>query len=353
MLASSIRFLELPPSEAAKESIASGKNGGRRARAVRHVRRIGKVADTAYYSTRRVAAGEVFVRFKRLELRWSSARCGEEVEALDLCSLPAVAVGRALLIVAEITGGMAELDALYGGRRLRAEQRQPADEMRDEMSDVLDFARAWLKDHTGEAHALPRDVNTAVPGLTADELLAIIRPLYPRAQTLSKNSKIVGLMGNAIRRVPNPEYSDRFSADQRAASEYLFDRADALIYAAKEWGGYECCLQATLAGNELGRLRDPRFVLPALDSEDFNARLATVACLAFLGLESCEGRLRALVFDDPDPGVRQSALWAYGFAGATDAHDLLVNRRKDDKDRRVRAFARDVLQASKDSWWSL
>jgi hypothetical protein len=124
---------------------------------------------------------------------------------------------------------------------------------------------------------------------------------------------LLGLMGDAIRRVPNPEYSGRFSADQHAASEYLFDHADALIYAAKEWGGYECCLQATLAGKELGRLGDARFVLRALDSEDFNARLAAVACLAFLGAESCEGPLRSLVFDDP---VRASGSRPCGLTGS-------------------------------------
>lgn len=340
-------------SEAAKETIAAGKNGGRRGRMAQRIRRVGKVADMAYYSARGAAEGEAFIKFKRLELWWSAARAGEEIEALDLCSLPGVAVGRALLIIAEITEGMTELEPLHGGRRLQAEQRQRADEMRAEMSEALDLARAWLKDHAWGARALPRDVNTAVPGLTADELLEIIRPLYPTARTLSNSSKLVGLKGHAIRRIPNPDYSGRFPADQRAASEYLFDRADALIYTAKEWGGYECCLQATLAGNELGRLRDRRFVLPALDGEDFNSRLAAVACLAFLGLESCEGCLRRLVFDDPDPGVRQSALWAYGFAGGADARELLVSRSKDDKDRRVRTFARDVLNAGLDSWWSL
>ncbi|HEY9283542.1 MAG TPA: hypothetical protein VIP46_08815 [Pyrinomonadaceae bacterium] len=39
---------------------------------------------------------------------------------------------------------------------------------------------------------------------------------------------------------------------------------------------------AALAGDELGRLRGARFVFPALDGEDFNARPAAVARPAFL-----------------------------------------------------------------------
>lgn len=110
---------------------------------------------------------------------------------------------------------------------------------------------------------------------------------------------------------------------------------------------------AALAGDEFGRLRGARLVFPALDGEDFNARPAAVARPAFLESEPREGRLRGLVFDDPDPGVRQSALRAYGFTGAAEARELLASRGKGDKDRRVRTFARNVLRVSKDSWWLL
>lgn len=168
-----------------------------------------------------------------------------------------------------------------------------------------------------------------------------------------KRTRLLGLMGDAVRRVPNPDYVNRFSPNQRAASEYIFDRTDALIYAAKQWGGHECCLQATLAGNELGHLRDSRFVLPALDNEHFSTRLAAVACLAFLWSDIGKERLRSVMVNDPDLGVRQSALWAYGFTGAADAQEMLASRSKEDTDVRVRAFAHDLLQVSQDSWWLL
>jgi hypothetical protein len=51
---------------------------------------------------------------------------------------------------------------------------------------------------------------------------------------------------------------------------YLFDQTDAFIYAARKWGGKECCFQAMLAGNNLGLLRDLNFILPGLSAKDFN-----------------------------------------------------------------------------------
>jgi hypothetical protein len=339
-------------SDAAKERITSGENCGRRSRVAQHVYRIGNVADVSYYSTGRTPEAEAFIKIKRLEHRWSVMRVDEELGTLRLCSLPTAAIGRAILALADTDDLMCDLSSLRGGGHLRGEQRQTADELFNSMTEAADFAREWLKDHVTDDRLLPESVNRDVPGWTVDELLEVIKPLYPRSQTLSKNSQLLGLMGDVIRRVPNPEYVNRFSSNQRMASEYLFDRTDALIYAAKEWGGYECCLQATLAGNELGHLRDTRFVFPALDAKDFSARLAAVACLAFLQSEAGDERLRDVAVNDSDPGVRQSALWAYGFVGEKGAQALLESRSRHDADPRVRSFAQQILRNSEESWWA-
>lgn len=338
--------------DAAKERICSGKGGGRRKRVAQRVHRVGKVSDVSYYSTSRTPEAETFIGFKRLELRWSAMRVEEEVEALRFCSLPTAAIGRAMLALAETTDAMNDLNDLRCGGSLRGEQRRAAEKLLGSMEKVAGVARSWLEDHASNDSLLLESVNRDVPGWTIDDLLEVIGPLYPRARTIKKSSHILGLMGDTIRRFPNPEYVNRFSLNQRVASEYLFDRTDALLYAAKEWGGHECCLQATLARNELGHLRDPRFVLPAADSEDFNTRLSAVACLAFLRCEAGNERLLSILANDPDPGVRQSALWAYGFSGAADAQEILASRSKEDADVRVRAFAHELLRVSQDSWWS-
>lgn len=339
-------------SDAAKEHVGVHK-GVRNKRATQHVHRIGKIADTAYYATTKSPEAAAFVEFGRLELHWSGMRVSEQLETLAIISLPTVAVGRVMLASTEIAAVVRDLDQLRTEGLLHGAQRQRAAELSEHITEVDDAVRRWLDEHGAVGGNLPKSVATDVPTWTANELLEVIRPLYPRSQKLQRGSKLLPLLGDAIRRVRNPRYANRFSTDSRIASEYLFDRTDALIYAAKEWSGHECGLQATLAGNELGRLRDVRFVLPALDSKDFNVRLSVVSCLAFLSSDVGNNRLREVATNDPDPGVRQSALWAYGFAGATDVRELLDTRSKNDQDIRVRDFAREVLLNTQDSWWAM
>jgi hypothetical protein len=109
-------------------------------------------------------------------------------------------------------------------------------------------------------------------------------------------------------------------------------------------------LQAMLAGHELGRLRDPRFVFPALREKNFEIRLAAVACLAFLWSDEGNKRLRRVAVNDEDAGVRQSALWAYCFAGGKSAREMLSERAKNDRDAIVRAFARGLLETELGSY---
>jgi hypothetical protein len=148
-------------------------------------------------------------------------------------------------------------------------------------------------------------------------------------------------------------YESRFAKDTRVAAEFLHDRTDALLHIAKKWGGPECALQATLAANELGLLRDPRFIFPGLEAKSFEIRLAAIACLAFLWSDDGNERLRLAAMNDPDAGVRQSALWAYGFAGGEDAQELLRERCCNDANVHVRTFAEKAMQLDERGWWGL
>ncbi|HMF56418.1 MAG TPA: hypothetical protein VK619_08750 [Pyrinomonadaceae bacterium] len=60
-----------------------------------------------------------------------------------------------------------------------------------------------------------------------------------------------------------------------------------------------------------------------------------------------------MVNDDPDPGVRQSALWAYDFAGGEGAREMLVNKSQNDPNYRTRGFAKQELEADDGSWWKM
>src|SRR5690606_6126412 len=108
-------------------------------------------------------------------------------------------------------------------------------------------------------------------------------PRYPLACEGLTPARLVPLLDRQIRRIPNPHFKWRFSTDDSAATEYLFDAVSALSYAAFRWGDEDERYYANLAATTLGYLRDHRFVTPVLDCERFEERLIAVACLAFLG----------------------------------------------------------------------
>jgi hypothetical protein len=66
--------------------------------------------------------------------------------------------------------------------------------------------------------------------------------------------------------------------------------------------------------------------------------------------------LRRVVLNDSEPGLRQSALWAYGFAGGEGAEELLRQRAEADQDERTRDFFREAvacLMANNGLWWKV
>jgi hypothetical protein len=190
------------------------------------------------------------------------------------------------------------------------------------------------------------EIGSEVPGWTAAELLPIISPLYPAARNIDRTAQLIPLLEKSIRRVPNPTYENRFASEARAAAEFLFDRTDALLYMALTFGGRECRLQARFARNELGLLRDPRFIFPALVSSDFHRRLIGISCLAFLWSDEGNIKLKRITVEDPDPGVRQSALWAYWFSSNDDGWEMIKRRAQDDPDEIIRSFAQKIILES-------
>jgi len=331
-------------SEAARETLGV-KGSPRRQRVGRRVFRAGSVRDTSYYfnDAGRLAAATSYVNLRRLEQTWSESGIAEDLEGIKLCSLPAVAAGRAMSAVIETGRILKEIDEEIESKRLGGSVMEEALAFRHQVSSILDCAKEKLAFYETADLNLPAEVRPEVPGWTAAELLPIISPLYPAARRLDRTSQLIPLLEGYVRRLPNPEYKNRFVTDPRAAAEHIYDRTDALLYMAITFGGSECRLQARLARNELGLLRDPRFVLPTLRSNDFHDRLVGVSCLAFLWSNERNEHLRRLAAEDPDQGVRQSALWAYCFTGAKDWRGLLRGRAKADPDEAVRYFASNML----------
>lgn len=257
------------------------------------------------------------------------------------------------MIAADAQDVLQGLDQLLNDNCGDVTTRQDAEELRERVDRTLNRTREWLTSQDAKGLNLPSEVSKDIAAWTAEELLPVIMPLYPLAQDITDTNQLIRLLYGEIRRVSNLKFQNRFVKDSHLAAEFLFDRADALLYAAKKWGGHECYLQAMLAGSQLGWLRDERFVFPALELPNYESRLTAVACLAFLQSEDGNKRLRQVAVADNNPAVREAALWACGFASVEEIKELLRSRSKDDPNERVRNFAITALEQVEISWWAM
>jgi hypothetical protein len=310
--------------DVAKETVDHG--GERRARRHQRIVRLGRVEGKTYYSARADEEAVAHVRAREFEARWKRLDAPARVAGITDCILPTVAAGRVMLLQKELGVLREELAEIDMTGDLHSADRDLLHRLA-EAADNTNERLARMMAELGDVAADLPDVRDDTPGLTPRELQELLEPLYPRAAEVDDPTKLVPLLEGAIRRIPNPEYESRWSQDHHKACEYLFDRTDALLEAAKRWGGHQCRLHAMMAQGELGRLQDPCFLLPALQEADYQRRLRGVACLAFVPSEQGRRRLREVATEDADRGVRESSAWAYGFAGGGDGKTLTTSGR--------------------------
>jgi len=315
--------------------------------------RVGRVDGESYYYHLRdgLPDARFYVRFHQIKSRWLASCAEDQFDELEEGSFPSIAVGRALLISADTESTLTALTKLLESQQGDKETRAEAEEVLSSARNMNKRVREWLNSSSLERLECPKEVSTNVPTWTAGELLSVLKPLYPHAQKITDPNSLIRLLFGVVRRVPNPHFIYRFSKDPDAAAEFLFDRTDALLYAAKKWGGRECCLQAMMAGSQLGRLRDAKFIVPVLKRKAFEDQLIGVACLAFLQTPEAKKLLRNVAVRDKNPSVRQAALWACGFSSIEGLQGLISNRVKDETDVRVRDFAASALNADSTAWW--
>ena len=338
-------------SDVSKEKVADGK-GKRKQRIMRRVYRIGSVENVTYYHCAEgLTEAHAYVELRRIESRWLAVQAEEQLKELKDCLIPSLIVGRTRLINIEAQIFCQTLDSLLSQQMDNITRREIKD-LLDSIRSVVNEAHNWIASIRFPP-PLPESISTNTPGWTVEELFSFIAPFHPKFQKYKDHNDINNLFHKKIRRIPNPSFKHRFSKEPRGGSEFLYDRTDALFYAAKRWGGYECRFQAKTARDELGWLRDVRYVLPALEAKDTRVRLAGVACLAFLWSAEGNDYLRQIAAKDSEPGVRQSALWAYGFAGGIDIQELLRERSSNDSNAYVRAFANKAMRLEEREWWAL
>lgn len=281
--------------------------GNRRPRRDQRVWKVGKIEGDAQYCVVSPDIGRAYVAYRNLRSQWDDLEAERRLQSLEQCRLEAVAVGRALLLheqcfdLLEDVRSVAEKAELPENWEL---QRQQLVEEIDSTVDKIERRLAGLDTSHG-----PDEVKQPSGGWTAEELLEVLRPVYPAAEDASP-SDLIKLTAGRIRRVENPEFSSRRSGEHRTASEYLFDRTDALLTAALAWGGTEARVQATVARDELGCLRDPRWVVPGLEDSNPAVRFTAVACLAFLPEDGVKAPIQSYLNTEADPELQAAAHWA-------------------------------------------
>lgn len=129
-----------------------------------------------------------------------------------------------------------DLEEILADNQMDGATRSEAHTLQEHIKEIAEMTHHWLDSCGVGDSCIPNEIDTSVQGLTSEQLLKILKPLYPQAEKITEPTKLVTLMHGSNRRVPNPAFVSRFAKDQRVAAEFLYDRADTLIYAAKQWG---------------------------------------------------------------------------------------------------------------------
>ncbi len=310
------------------------------------IARVGSVGNRAYYVPSHAPRkqSEAYINFQKIKRDWKNFKKTENISLIENCRLSPVRTGRARLFLQEVRSFIKRLTRIENTPAVTKEHVM----LREEIEQMSEQGEAFLGDM--DFANLPGDVRNVMKGLTCSETTKILAPFYPVAEKLQKNgskqlmNQITGRIAYAFRRIPNSQFQTRSSSDARLAAGSLFESADLLMGVASRWGGSECRYQAFLAKQELGSLRDARFILPAFNSDKSEDRITGIACLAFLRAEP--EIIYNLALKDPVAEVRQTALWAYSFMGGLNYRQLAARLSQGDLSLTVRSLAASIAGGS-------
>lgn len=335
--------------ELAKTAYTDSNGWRRRARQV--VYRVGRPGNRPLYATDMAEATLAYARSLDVLDRWRRLDVSARLDACAAARLPSVAVGRALVLEADVGVIIADATACS-----RPELAAAAELLRNVLPEVRNAAqrvtrRLQLLDSV--RRGLPSAPVSPVPVLTFRDFGPLAAPLWERAKVVDR-SALSRVIPRAILRVPNPEFVGYRDVDVARRPRLALDRTSALLHLAEAWGGPHARSCAANVRTEIDRLRDPRFVAPALNATRADDRLLGVSCLAFLPTPESQSLLRTAALQDDAPGVRRTALWGYAVSGGEGAADLLAQRADADPSPLVRSFVREAVARAAHAaggWW--
>jgi hypothetical protein len=337
-------------SDLAKERVDNG--GGRRiTRRVQRLRRAGTIRGRAFYwvstgsdDVRTWSNAQEAVALQGLSDEIMCARFEERRDALKHVQSPLVAIGRARQMLAEIRRLSAALDLLPSSTPGIEVHREALGRHHAELD-------GWLQFRTPREREVPEGVDLEQGGLSAMELRDIFAPLSKTAAAMTEPGQVIRHYSGLIRRVPNPQFINRRSGAVETAAEYLFDPVDALEYGARQWGGPMCRLMSHWAIEEVGELRDPRYLYVALRAARAEQRIRILGGVALMRPRGAEAVLQRHARDDADCGVREGALWSLGMLVGSRADPIAREVSTSDPATSVRRAASRFLELGDQWWW--
>jgi hypothetical protein len=276
----------------------------------------------------------------------------EQADELEGCALKRVVRMRAAELISLLVAAAHSVQCALTEPDAEESTREAAAELLSELHAVrsrLEGLDPLAEDGQG---GVPVDVAT----WSQEELNAAANRLRQGRITERGADHVRLEFGRTIRRLPNPEFVARNRRDPVQSRQWHFDRTAALLRLAQEHGGNECILQSMIARRELGTFRNPHVIVAALESGSLDERLAAAASLAFLWSQDGTAALRRAALGDTAPGVRQVALWGFGFANGDDALELARRQRSEDAAPEVRSFAQeiaDIVAENERGWWAV
>lgn len=314
------------------------------------IRRVGLVAGQWYYYYGDISEEDcnAFIAVRRCRLEWSHCNAGKELKNLGFCKLTSLVFGRLMLIKQEAHRIINELQDVTNDKRINKRFYEDANDLLTEIKKVLAQVELQIPTVKVDKRNLPVKITQQTAMLSSQQLSKMLKPLLYKARKYEFDHKVADLFGRDLRRHVNPAYRPVFtgSCEINAVSRYLFDQFDALINAAHKVGGSLSRMLAAMVKVEMGNLRDSRFVMRMLDSENYEHRIRAAACLAFLRIPEHEDTLFQTVLNDPDSGVRKVALWSYAFRGGAKIKMLLGSIGRQEKNEQVLDLSKRLFEVS-------
>jgi hypothetical protein len=330
--------------ESASREVLTDHGGRRRPRRDRRIHRLGSSKGVAYYClARNLAAARVHFRLFQIEEGLTRGRVEEQISTLERCTIPAIARARAAQLQSALDNAITAMNDVLSDPAVESAAEAAATLQVSQLMVLNEQLESWV----GRGPVKRDPATFDAPAWTPEELFEEALPIAPYLDGKTPRDMNV-VFGFTVRTLLNPEFTMRTAPDRRQSTLLLFDRAAALMHLAREYGGPECLQQAVVAANELGTYRDPLPAIEALTEGSLDERLVACACLSFLWSDEGRAALLRAALVDPEPGVRQVALWGYAFARGADALLLLADRSRSDPGDSVRVFAGAAVASVQD-----